>query len=202
MIDGQFDEKYVERQGTNYVNVWIRQVQLQGKVGKVEPESSETLPISAAQKLDILFKLIELNNPILNEVIYSPENAEFVAQSLGYPDVKIPGEVQRQKQFEEIKVMLMSDPIDMGTGEFMPSVEVEPELDDHVAHIAVCKTFLSQYWSSLRTENPGGYLNIMSHLKMHLALQQQQMMLSQIGGIDATNPTNPAQPGEPVGQPA
>src|SRR6266478_5490000 len=56
------DERFVQYENNNYVNIWIRQSDLKGKTGGVEPEGSETFPVSLAQKKDLIMKFIELNN--------------------------------------------------------------------------------------------------------------------------------------------
>jgi hypothetical protein len=45
------DERYVQdKGGSNFVNVWIRQIQLTGKTGEAYPESSESLPVECGTR--------------------------------------------------------------------------------------------------------------------------------------------------------
>lgn len=195
MQEGGFDENLVTAENGGYKNNWIRRAQLTGKIGRVEPESSETLPISAAQKMDILFKLIELNNPDINSVIYSADNAEFISQALGYPELKIPGALQRQKQFEEIQQLLVSEPMTLDpTGQlgFQSSVPIEPDLDDDQGHIDVLRSFLLQYGKDLQATNPPGYINCMAHLKAHTENQKAQQLMLQ--GAMTNENENTSQP--------
>ena len=38
------DEKFTKYESGSYVNVWIKRSQMEGKIGGVEPEASESFP--------------------------------------------------------------------------------------------------------------------------------------------------------------
>lgn len=168
------DERHTTMENDNYVNVWIRQAELSGKVGDVEAEGSETFPISSPQKQEMLLKLLGLNNDFLNAAIFDPENRSEVADVLAYPDLHIPGEDQRIKQAREIQQMLKGMP-----------VPPEPMVDDDQIHIGVCTHFLvGQLGLDAKVTNPQGYQLVMQHLMMH----QQSLQLKTQQPFEATAP--------------
>jgi hypothetical protein len=173
------DEHVVQAQGSNFVNVWIRQSELGGKVGEVEPEVSEAFPVSWSQKRDILLNLMQMGNEDISAVIRHPENASTVARLIGVPELYIPGDDSRNKQLYEIAQLIMNAPIEgapmMGfdamkqPGQMMSSVPVTPELDDHEVEAEICRAWLrSEVGLDARTTNPPGYANVLAHLKEHL----------------------------------
>lgn len=166
------DERYTVRDGDNYVNVWIRQAELSGKVGEVEPEAADSFPITIAQKQALLFKLIGFNNDMINAAVFDVENRRMIADALSLPDLKLPGENQRLKQSREIQQM-----VDFG----MP-VMIEPEIDDDEIHIEVLRNYLAgPKGNDLKTTKPQVYEIIKAHLAMHVqnlqAQAAQQMMM-------------------------
>ena len=173
------DEHYAVTEGGSYVNVWIRQSNLKGKVGGVESEGSDSFPVSLIQKRGMIEKFIELNNPDINAVLYSPENAGVIQDVLAFPELKIPGEVQRIKQLVEINELARDEPVEdpNAPGGAMPSVMPEPDVDDDEVHIQVLKYFLADTTGlDLKRENLLGYLNIKAHLALHeMSLQLKTM---------------------------
>ena len=105
------DEKYVEKRGATYVNVWIRKIHLSGKVGEVEPDVNESFPISWAQKRDMILQLFQSGNETVMEVLQHPENAGLVALIIGVPELYIPGDDDRNKQLVEIGELILAEPI-------------------------------------------------------------------------------------------
>lgn len=160
------DERFVQMENDNYVNVWIRKSELDGHVGEVEPEGAETFPVSTAQKQQLLLKLIEFNNEFLNAAIFDSQNRNEIADVLSFPELHIPGEDQRLKQMREIK--------DMMKGE---QVQVEPEVDDNQIHAETCKFFLCDtVGMDLKRTNPQAYAMIVQHLTQHMQILTQQTM--------------------------
>ena len=193
------DERLVEKDkdGGGYINVWIRRAELTGKVGEVEPEVTEDLPISAGQKRDLLLKLIELNNEYVNAALYHPENAKNIAQALAFVDFYIPGDDQRLKQRAEIKEMLTSEPDEGDGGEPMSAVPIDPDIDDHAVHVQVLRSFLaSPEGLEIRKTNPAGFMNCMYHLKEHMMALQLQTA----GQYEGTPPGEPPETEAPSTQ--
>ena len=90
---------------------WIRQVDISGNVGDVEPEISEAFPVSWSQKRDVIMNLMQMKNPNVDAVIQHPENSSMVASIIGMPEMYIPGDDDRTKQLMEIADLVQSEPI-------------------------------------------------------------------------------------------
>ena len=197
------DEKSVERdQQGNFINVFIRKAELEGKIGRIELEANENLPITWSQRKDVYMQLLDSQNPHILEALASPENIKSLAEAIGLDDFIVPGEADRQKQYEEIKLLINSEPILQPPDEMqmieaqlsgMPppedievsSIEIDPDLDNHDIEAEICRIYLvSDAGRLLRTENPVGYKNVLLHMKAHMeiikqAMQQQQMVQEQ-----------------------
>lgn len=152
------DEKYVVRENGSYANVWIKKAELTGKVGNVESEGADTFPVSVMQKQALLFKLMGMNNELVNAVISEPDNRSVISEALGFPELKIPQEAQRVRQLSETNKMIES-------GQTIP---IQPDIDDDAVHIDVLTNFLiSEAGDLLMDENPETYQALMAHLQMH-----------------------------------
>lgn len=191
------DERVVERdENGNFINVFIRKSELQGKIGNIELEASEQLPITWSQKRDIVMQLLNGGNEVILQMLGSPENLPFIANVVGLPEFVIPGEADRNKQYEEIQQLINSEPIvipadpmiqmgaEMGEVDPMmaqpqelPSVEIDPELDNHQIEADICRNWLIGEAGRLaKIENPAGYKNVLLHMKQHMQIIQMQMM--------------------------
>ena len=178
------DEKIVKSQGKNsYVNVWIRKAEMTGEVGQVEPELSEQFPLAWAQKRDIMMRLLELNSDAINEALFHPENRQAVSELVGIPELTVPGNADRTKQLYEIYELLNAEPQQIGvnpldgTPMLQATVPIEPEVDEHIVHIAVIKEWcVSEIGMDQKMTNPPGYMNVIAHLQAHVETNQQQMM--------------------------
>ena len=173
------DHAYSKRQGNDYINVWIRRAEMEGKVGGVEPEGGGAFPVSIVQKRQTLMELMQLGNPSIDTALYSPTNARFLKDILALEDLDLPGENQRVKQAREINDLIRpeAEPVSDGMGGFTPTVMADPDVDDHAVHIAVVKTYLvSTVGLDLKETNPMGYVNCIAHLKAHQFALAQQMM--------------------------
>lgn len=172
------DERYVVRENGSYANVWIRKAKLTGKVGQVEAEGSDTFPVSIIQKQSLLFKLMGMNNEIINSVITEPDNRSIISEALGFPELKIPQEAQRVRQLSETNQMIE-------VGQVVP---IQPDIDEDDVHIDVLTNMLiSEEGALLQTENPQAFAACMQHLQMHkqnqaanVQAQQEQAMKQQI----------------------
>ncbi len=173
------DERFVtkDEQG-GFINVFIRKSELQGKIGNVELESSEELPTSWAQKRDVILQMLQSNNPEVLGALSSPENLPMLASAIGLEDFDIPGEEDRQAQYDEIKVLVQGEPIvtmNEQTGEPMeiPNVDVEPLVDNHAVHAAICRRYLiSDVGRELKANNPPGYKNLLLHMQRHMNMER------------------------------
>lgn len=176
----------------NFINVIIRKAQLQGKIGSIELEANEHLPISWAQKKDAVMQLMAAGNPQVMELLVVPENRKLVAQAIGLEDFVVPGTDDVTKQHEEIQLLVQSEPV-LIDGMEMPSIPVEELVDNHEIGWDICREWLVGEAGRLaKQENPQGYRNVLLHGQMHFIIQQQglQMMNAAAGA----NPQN--KPGE------
>lgn len=200
------DVKFVQSSGDSYTNVWIRQSELHGKVGKVEPEISEAFPVSWSQKRDALLNLIQLKDPAIGQILMHPENVGTVRDLLGFDDLYVPGDDDRNKQLAEIAEMIQGQPILSGqinpmTGEpvLIPTVQIDVELDDHEVEYSTCIAWLkSDTGRAMKEVNPAGWMNVRAHALLHL--QQYQMQQAQMAQQQSEQ--NNADSGTSSGQPA
>ena len=215
----QDDERQVKKdEFGNFVNVFIRRAELEGKIGNVELEANENLPITWNQQKDAIMELFQMNNEGIIAGLASPENMPFIKRAIGLSEYVIPGEDDRQKQYEEIQQLVNSEPIEMPPDPMMmqqamqmgsappppvrlPSVEANLDVDDHQLEGDICRRWLvSDAGRLAKTENPAGYENVLLHMKMHKDLlmqeqmqQAQQQMMMQ-GGMPPMGPGGEAPP--------
>jgi hypothetical protein len=174
------DERYVEEQGeNNFVNILIKKSQMEGKIGDVKLEAPEGLPATLEQMKDTVMQLLQTNNPEILSAIGSPENMPILAEVIGLEDFTVPGQADREKQFEEIGLLLMSGAIpspDPMTGQMTEVSSIQPELtvDNHQIEAEICRNWLvGEKGRQAKTDNPNGYKNILLHLQAHMQMMQQ-----------------------------
>lgn len=212
------DERQVELdEKGNFINVFVRIAELEGKIGRVELEANENLPITWSQRKDVYMKLLEAQNPKILEALTAPENIKNLAEAIGLDDFNVPGQNDVEKQYEEIRLLINSEPIAQPPDEQqmmmamsqgiepqpieLPSVEIDYDLDNHQIEADICRTYLiSPAGRLLKTENPDGYKNVLLHMKAHLEAIKQKMMedmMAQGGmmpGMETGNPKVAEQP--------
>lgn len=166
------DEKNVKKENGRFINTWIRKESLTGKIGNVEPETSEQLPQSWEQKWHLITNLLEMKDEAINSVLLSPENAHLLKQAVALPQFYVPGDHDRTKQYGEI--------YDLIANPQYPSVQVDLDVDEHEVHMRVIKFYLtSSQGIHLYKTNPMAYGAIIQHFKMHQQAQMQQQMMAQ-----------------------
>ena len=178
------DERDVEiGEDGNFVNVFIRKAELEGKIGKIELEANENLPITWGQQKDTIEKLLMNGNEQIIGIINSPENLPLLHDALGLTDWYLPGEDDVVKQYDEIKECLNSEPIETGDMELpeVSSVDIDPDFDNHqIEFETVRKWVVSPAGRQTKIDNEKGYRNVLLHGKAHLAIIQQQMQAQQM----------------------
>lgn len=200
------DERQVEvNEKGDFINVFVRVAELEGKIGRVELEASENLPLTWSQRKDTYMKLLEAQNPKILEALTSPENIKNLAEAVGLDDFIIPGQDDVEKQQEEIRLLINSEPIVQPPSEQqimeaaqqgqdpgmlppieLPSVEIDYDLDNHQIEADICRTYLvSAAGRLLKTENPDGYKNVLLHMKAHLEAIKQKMMEEMMSQMQA-----------------
>ena len=186
------DESFVKQQGGNFLNVWIRKADLSGDIGSVEPEISETFPVSWTQKRDIMLNLIQMQNEDIAAVIRHPENAGLVASIIGVPELYIPGDDDRGKQLNEIALLIQGEPQEMPPNPMNPqgllvsTVPIDATLDNHYNEAETCRAWLkSEIGQDAKINNPAGYANVLAHLKEHDQIQQQMAAMQKEAESDS-----------------
>lgn len=176
----------------NFINVFIRKAELEGKIGKVELEANENLPLTWTQQKDLIMQLFNAANPEVLKIISAPENLPLIHEAIGLDNFYTPGEDDVEKQFDEIRQLTKSSPIQVPVPPEMlqaanvhgveppepeetPSVEVDPDIDNHAIQFEICRKWLiSEVGRETKIDNPDGYKNVLLHAKMHLDIMKEQ----------------------------
>jgi hypothetical protein len=208
------DERQVRKDELgNFVNVFIRRAELEGKIGSVELEANENLPITWNQQKDTIMELIGLNNEYVNEGLFATENIPYLKRAVGLTEFNVPGEDDRQKEYEEIQQLINSEPIVIPPDPMMmeqammagmpppppqevPSVEPDYEADNHPLAADIDRRWLVGDAGRLcKVENPSGYKNVLLHMKLHKDMdtqkqmeEAQKQMMAQMGGMPPPPP--------------
>jgi len=191
------DERDVQRDPDgNFINVFIRKAELEGKIGKVELEANENLPLTWSQQKDTIMQLLSAANPEVLAVIGSPENLPIIRQAIGLTDFFVPGEDDRNHQYDEIKLLVdsepMPNPMDPLNPE-VPSVDIDPVYENHAIEFEICRKWIvSPAGQQTKIDNEPGYRNVLLHGKLHY----QQMQMSMMQQPPATGSENGAAPPE------
>lgn len=190
------DERWSKEQQGNFVSVVVKRAEMEGKLGSIELNVSEQLPLTWEQRKDIIMNLMNQANPAIMQAIASPENAHLLAEALGLDDLEVPGEDDRQKQFEEIKLLLESQPMDNGQGGEVTSIEPDMYVDNHSVEMDICRYYLvSEAGRQAKANNPQGYKNILLHMQAHFQMKMQVQQMMNPHPMDVNQPP-PQQPGK------
>lgn len=174
------DEHDVQRaRDGSFINVFIRKAELEGKIGKVELEANENLPLTWSQQKDVIMQLLQAANPEILAILGAPENLPIIREAIGLTDFFVPGEDDREKTQDDIKLLLNSEPIQTGDSMMpeVPSVEIDPTFDNlEIAFEMVRKWIISEAGRQAKMDNEAGYRNVLLYGKMIQMIQQQQAM--------------------------
>ena len=158
-----------------FMNIWIRLQDVTGQIGRAEPVSSDVFPNTPALIREMYMALIQLKNPMIDQLLADPNNLPVLAKSLGLNDLYIPGEDDRAKQWGEIQQLINTEPV--LEGQPLPSVQVQTEVDNHEVEAHICLTFLkSPEGQMLKQTNPNGYLNVLLHYMQHKQIAEMMQM--------------------------
>ena len=222
------DERSVEQdEKGNFINVFVRMAELEGKIGRIELEANENLPVTWSQRKDTYMKLLEAQNPLILEALTSPENIKNLAEAIGLDDFVVPGQADVDKQHEEIRLLINSEPIQEPPNDEqmmmaieqdedpsqippvdLPSIDIDYDLDNHQIESDICRSYLvSASGRLLKTENPAGYQNVLLHMKAHLEAIKQKMMeqaqmqmMMQPPGGPGKDPSKPEGSSQPLSE--
>lgn len=169
------DEKFTEQKDGKFLNIVIRRAELEGKIGSFEIEASDRLPATWGQIKDTVMQLLEMQSPLIQEALSSPENRGILQDAIGLSTFKIPGETDREKQLEEIKQLVNSEPLFDGMQE-QPSIMPDYDVDNHQLEAEIVREWaVSEEGRVTKAENPNGYKNAILHMKMHIQMMQFKM---------------------------
>lgn len=199
------DERDVQRnKDGSFINVFIRKAEMEGKIGKVELEANENLPMTWSQQKDIIMTLLQSANPEILAILGAPENLPVIREAIGLTDFYVPGESDVEATYDDIKLLVNSEPMPnpmhnpmdpMSGPPEMPSVEVDPEFTNlEVAFEIVRKWIRSEAGRMAKVDNEPGYRNVLLYGRMLQMFQQQQMM--QQMQMQGSQQENGAAPGE------
>lgn len=192
------DERDVQRRKDgSFVNVFIRKAEMEGKIGKVELEANENLPMTWSQQKDIIMQLLQSANPEILAILGSPENLPVIREAIGLTDFFVPGEADVEATYDDIKLLLNSEPIPTGDPMMpeMPSIEVDQDYaDPEIGFEIVRKWVRSEAGRQAKIDNEPGYRNVLLYGKMYQMLQQQRMMQQMM--MQGAPPEKGATPGE------
>jgi len=201
----QEDERDVQRdRNGNFINVYIRKAELEGKIGKIELEANENLPLTWSQQKDLIMQLLQAANPQILEVLGAPENIPILRDHIGLVDFYVPGEDDIVKAYDDIKILLNSTPIP--TGDPMqpeqPSVEIDPVYDNSsIIFEVVRKWVISEAGRQAKQDNQEGYRNVLLYGSAHrqnMMMQQMQAAAAQGGGAAPNEKPNPKEKEAPI----
>lgn len=180
------DERYVQKDSFgNFINIFIRKAELEGKIGNIELEANENLPITWGQQRDIIMQLLQSNNPQILAMLAIPENLPLIYEAIGIDEFYVMGEDARNKQNDEIKQLLASEPLQVpptpeeelaALAAGMPppepheesSIEVDPIFDYHDIEFETTRKWITGDAGQLaKTQNQNGYRNVLLHGVMH-----------------------------------
>lgn len=202
----QHDENDVTRtKDGNFVNLMIRKSELEGKMGKIELEANENIPLTWAQKKDLLLQLMGITNPEIMSILNAKENLPIIHEALGLVDFYVPGEDDVLKCYDTIKLLLDSQPMPTGDPEVpeIASIDVDPDFDSHeIIFQIVRKWAISEAGQQAKVDKPDGYKNVLLYgraalMMMQQALASEQMATTSEGATPSGKP-NPKDKEAPI----
>jgi hypothetical protein len=204
IIKEQGDERDVQRDKRtgDFINITVKQAELAGKIGKVELEANENIPMTFGQRKDVIMSLLQAANPQLLELMNAPENRGLLYEALGLDDLFVPGSDDRERQLEEIQELLNTAPLETGDKDIPEeaSVQIDPDYDNHQLQFEIVRQWvMSEAGKQAKVDNPDGYRNVLLHGKAHLAQQQNQE--AQAAAAAQGNQPAPTKAGAPLEKP-
>lgn len=196
----QHDEREVQRTSDgNFVNSFIHKADLEGKIGRVELEANENLPMTWGQKKDLIIQLMTNPSPMIQQFLGAPENLPLLHEALGLVDFYIPGEDDVIKCYENIQILLSSQPIPTGDPQLpmVASVDIDPDYDNlQILFETVRKWVVSEAGRQTKVLNEAGYQNVLLYGKaakdaLSMQMMQQAEQQLQAGGNGAVPPKKP-----------
>src|SRR6516162_3827193 len=180
--EGDEKEVQLDKDG-NFINVFIRKAELEGKIGRVELEANENLPMTWAQQKDVLMQLLQASNPEVLAMLGAPENLTILREHIGLTDFFVPGEDDVEETYDDIKTLLNSTPMPTAdpTNPEQPSVQFDPIYGNpQISFEIVRKWVISEAGRDAKINNQDGYRNVLLYgASIHQILSMQGMQQAQ-----------------------
>lgn len=195
MKDVVEDEKDVQRKKDgSFINVIIRKSEMEGKIGKVELEANENLPMTWNQIKDVVMQLLGNANPQVLAILGAPENLPAIRDAIGLTDFFVPGIDDVEAEYDEIRQLLNSEPYEVPTDPMMivqgmdmgqpvpetqmqPTIDVDQIYDNHAIRFEIIRKWvISEEGRIAKIDNPPGYKNVLLHGQQHYQLMMEQQM--------------------------
>lgn len=168
----QYDERDVQKRNDgSFINVVIKKAELSGKIGRVELEANENLPMSWGQRKDVIMQLLLSPNPGIVSMLMQPENLPVLRDAIGLTNFFVPGADDVDKQWAEIQQLIASQPIETGDtlNPYATSVEIDVLMDTHPIQFEICRKWaISEVGQFYKYSHPDEYQNVLLHAKQHL----------------------------------
>ncbi len=160
-------EQVLFHRSGDFASRFIHLGDLKGNI-TVHPEA-DAFPVSWTDVRQNVLQLLQSSDPYIQQLLAHPLNAEQVKNYIGAPGFILPEEDNRSKQFRELDQLLRAEPVfDPARRLWLPSVPVDPLVDDHVVHLQTLREWaVSDDGIQAKQGNPAGYANAMAHLLQH-----------------------------------
>lgn len=193
-------ELVAEERSRQYSSTYVHLEDLKGNI-TAHPDADEDFPTTWAEIRENIMNLIKNAPEIAQQYLQHPANAPMVKKLIGYPDLVMPEEDNREKQYREIDQLLEGQPTPTPDGSWTSSVEPLLFGDNHDQHIMTLNQWeVSDKGIEAQQQNPGGFANVKAHVLDHLRAKVQEQVFQaklQAAGQNAVNPPQPqGQPGQ------
>lgn len=176
------DESVSVAQGDSYRNVTLRKSAPNAKIARVETMKSEQFPTTWEQKRQFIMDLLDKHLDPINATVFSPDNVSLMARIIGVPELKVPGDADRNKMLAEIQKMLTEQPIqpplmppNQPPPPPQPSIMPDFDIDNNTVCIQTIKTWaVSREGQLEKIRNNAGYENVLAQLKARMQYEQMQ----------------------------
>lgn len=197
------DEVYTTEDGASgYKNITLRKSSPEGNIARVEAVKSEQFPTTWEQKrafvMELLDKQVDPANPIA-ATIFASDNISLMPRIIGIPELKVPGDADRNKQLHEIQELLKSPPKTVPPEQaaiiqqqaqaagappeqiqqmLAPKTTVDPDFDvdnDQIHIDSIVSWAVSPEGIRVKKQTPELYENVILHLRAHKENQKLKM---------------------------
>lgn len=157
----------------DFESKWIRLDELRGNI-ICRAETDEQYPRMKSEQRAVAQELMQFaaTDPALQQLVSIPENMQWLIEVFGVTDLELPDADSRTKQMRETEALLKGQPAPMpgpnGQMTLQPSVPIEPDLDQHQAHMETIKIWASKdAGMKALASNPMGFANVKAHYMAH-----------------------------------